>query len=471
MVADTTDGTRQLTGYASRGLGPGQAAVREAISGRQANMAQRVRGHIDQTLGSTANPHQQSQQLADTARRRAQPFYEQAYQMPVTVTPRLREFMDSPVGPNAIDAAANSIRQTPAQFRNVGSEQPFQPGTMFDPTLGPQGSYRSDPAVPVMEAWDGAKRYLDDMESQLGNRFVANPQGMTSDLRPIDLTRRQLLEELDAQVPPYAQARQEFAGPIQERQAFETGMQSLPGTARATPHDAQAQMSRMTPNQVDQFRLGDRTRLADEVYGGKNSVPRWGDATRPINGNDGRTDLIRTIHGDDAADNLTRRTDLEREAHLTYRETHGNSATQGRGAVDEGMDAQTGVQAAGQVAKGNLLSAAWTILTSTARGRVGRYAEGLKRELALMLAETRPANVDQAMQLVEQRLQRDAIFRARMAQAAVEIGKVSTIGLAGHSGDRTDMYDQGPIGPAEEPEYGPYDPRDPTLGKLPGDFE
>src|SRR3546814_4947535 len=69
--------------------------------------------------------------------------------------------------------------------------------------------------LPVLETWDGAKRYLDDLEFDTNSPFIARPQGMTSDTRAIDLTRRQLLNELDQQVPQYKEARKAFEGPTQ----------------------------------------------------------------------------------------------------------------------------------------------------------------------------------------------------------------------------------------------------------------
>lgn len=135
-VSDLTDETRALTGFASRGAGPGQTAVRRAIETRQANMAQRTRDHIDASLGALANPHAQSAALSSQALDAARPLYAQAYQTPITMTPALREFADSPVGPAALEAGANQIRLTPSTQRNLGSEQPYVPGVLYDPQLG-----------------------------------------------------------------------------------------------------------------------------------------------------------------------------------------------------------------------------------------------------------------------------------------------------------------------------------------------
>src|SRR3546814_8242175 len=98
-ISDRDDATRQLTGYSSRGMGPGQRAVRDHVQRRQSNMAQRMRQHVDESLGSTVNPHQQAANLTEQARAAAAPLYREAYQHPVDLTPNLAEFADSPFGP------------------------------------------------------------------------------------------------------------------------------------------------------------------------------------------------------------------------------------------------------------------------------------------------------------------------------------------------------------------------------------
>src|SRR3546814_3643640 len=90
---------------------------------------------------------------------------------------------------------------------------------------------------------------------------------------------------------------------------------------------------------------------------------------------------LRTIHGNEAADQLSSRATGERDAHLTYKEVFGNSATANRQAVDEGLEAANGTQVAGKLASERPRAAAWTILTDEGRGRLERFGEALKQEL------------------------------------------------------------------------------------------
>src|SRR3546814_1899102 len=98
-----------------------------------------------------------------------------------------------------------------------------------------------------------------------------------------------------------------MSGVCSSDRAFKLGMEDLLGSRRNTAADASDQMGRLNDSQLEQFRLGDRTRPADEIYGNKSGVKRWGDASQPINGNDARADLLRPIHGNDAADQLSSR--------------------------------------------------------------------------------------------------------------------------------------------------------------------
>src|SRR3546814_15766958 len=104
-------------------------------------------------------------------------------------------------------------------------------------------------------------------------------------------------------------------------------MEDLLGSRRNTAADASDQMGRLNDSQLEQFRLGDRTRLADEISRNKSGVKRWGDASHPIYGNDARADLLGAVHGNDAANQLYSRATGELHAHLPYKAVYGNQST------------------------------------------------------------------------------------------------------------------------------------------------
>src|SRR3546814_18140572 len=113
-------------------MGPGQRSLREHVQRRQSNMAQRMRQHVDESLGSTVNPHQQAANLTEQEREAAAPLYREAYQHPVDMPPNLAESADSTVGPDAITAGARQIAQTPAAPRNTGPKPPLRPHPQRD---------------------------------------------------------------------------------------------------------------------------------------------------------------------------------------------------------------------------------------------------------------------------------------------------------------------------------------------------
>lgn len=433
MPADLTDGTRQLTGSTGRGLGPGQSRVREAIAERQRNMAGRTQNHIAGTLGDTVNPHAQSAALTAAGRDASRPLYDEAYQHVPTITPEIREFMDSRQGRSAVSAGVDDIANTPSSRRNVGSEEPMRPGITWDPELD---SYRSG-QVPAMEALDGAKRHLDNIVYDGQNRFVAQSGTGGTNTRPAELQRQELLEQLDAQNPAYGRARAAYAGPIQERQAFETGRQSLQGTKRSNVNDGAAQMEQMNPGQLNQMRLGDRTRLSEAVGDSK----PYADATAPIAGTNNRTALIRQIHGPEAAERLDGLVAGERDGHLTFKEVFGNSKTSDRNAVDEDISAEALMDTALQAATASPWGAFKAATKGAWNASAGKADKALKTQMGEMLTETDPQRVTDFMQDIDRRIATDARFKSRVGRVTASLSKTGVVQGVGNSGDRTGIYD------------------------------
>lgn len=288
-----------------------------------------------------------------------------------------------------------------------------------------------------MEAWDGAKRGLDDPEFQTNSPFQTNPQGMTSDTRAIDLRRRQLLAELDAQVPAYAEARKAYAGPTQERAAFEAGLETSPGSSRNNASDVRALTSRMNPGQLDQFKLGDRTRLADKVYGDKNGPGLWADATAPMIGNDARRSMIAEVHGPEAAETLFGKAAAEREAHLTYKAVDGNSSTAERVAFDDDQSGGAAMKAMGHLATGHPFSA----LQSAMAGVKDWTQAPMKEALAPMLTDMTPDGVEGIVKRLQARTAKDDLATYRYDNRTRTAARLAPFAIVGQSGDDTPLED------------------------------
>ncbi len=439
-VSDVAHPLRSLTKSAATGIGPGQTMVQNALRQKQENMAARMRQHVDETLGSTVNPHLQTEELTERARVAAKPLYDAAYEKPLTLTPELQEFMASPVGSAAMGVGAKQIDNTPKRLRNLGSESPTREGIAWNPELGPNGEYASGP-VPVLEAFDGAKQHLDDLEFQNSSPFLPKADGMSGDTRPIRLSRQELLRNLDDQVPEYAAARAAYAGPTLEKHAFEAGLEKAPGSGRGHADDATAQMARMTDSQLDQFRLGDRTRLASELEGSKGSVGRYADASAPIIGNSGKRSLIAAVHGDEAAEKLYPRAEAEREGFLTYKAAFGGSNTARDLAEHDALADPVSLAKAGALLFTGHPIAAGSAALQRLHQLGGKWTGDAKpMELGRILTEENPAAVREAMEAVQSRVDKDSAADERLRRLASQASKQFGLQVIGNSGDERGLY-------------------------------
>ncbi len=122
VLADVADSSRQLFGWASRGVGPGQQMVRDMATRRQSAMAERMHGHVEGTLGSTANPLAQSEALKRKAQEAAAPLYAKAYRQAFDGEAGLEAASQAARG-NFVTAAAtiamNAMRGTVGRYGSL----------------------------------------------------------------------------------------------------------------------------------------------------------------------------------------------------------------------------------------------------------------------------------------------------------------------------------------------------------------
>src|SRR3546814_14299187 len=97
--------------------------------------------------------------------------------------------------------------------------------------------------------------------------------------------------------------------------------------ARADATDAASRMEGMTGSQLDHFRLGHRSGLAENVQ----KTPDYGDAATRLAGATGKRAAIETVHGPEAAGALYGRPEPEPEANRTYRAILGGSGDRATG--------------------------------------------------------------------------------------------------------------------------------------------
>ena len=121
--------------------------------------------------------------------------------------------------------------------------------------------------------------------------------------------------------PYWKPARDAYAGPVQNRKALELGEDM----AKADAVDASNRMANMTGNQVDHFRLGHRSGMAQDLR----ELGDCGNAARRVDGSLAKRDAIATVHGPEASQALFDRLQAEHGAHQTWAVVRGNLARRG----------------------------------------------------------------------------------------------------------------------------------------------
>ncbi len=164
--------------------------------------------------------------------------------------------------------------------------------------------------------------------------------------------------------PFWKPAREAYAGPTMDRQALEAGQDM----ARSNATDVSNRMEDMTGSQLDQFALGHRTGVADDVR----TLGDYGNAARRVDGSIKHREALATVHGSEAADALGRRLDAEHQGHQTWATVRGNSMTAGREAEDAIQAQEIALTDAGK--------GLWSLATGRPTAAIGHFARGLSGE-------------------------------------------------------------------------------------------
>lgn len=156
----------------------------------------------------------------------AAPLYDEAYQAPLTITDKLRALVQRPSVNAALRRATNIVKD--------------------------EGQYKGQ-----LQLFDAVKQDLDD---QIG---VALRGGERNAARRLTLLKRELLSELDSQVPVYAQARELFSGEAALRDAASLGRSML--TTRVDLDAAEMAVGAMTQGERQSFQMGALRGMIDKL--------------------------------------------------------------------------------------------------------------------------------------------------------------------------------------------------------------
>jgi hypothetical protein len=402
MLADTGENARTLAASVSRQPGPSRTIVRNAVTERQQQQGDRVRGLIDRDLGPTTNILERSDELQQQARTAAAPLYEQAYSAPLTVPEDLAPLMARP-----------SIQRALANARRIAAEEGRDPSSLgFVQT---EDGVVSLPDAPSLQTYDYLKRGLDDVlesyRDPVSGRLVLDTEG-----RAIEGTRKQLVSLLDQSGEAggaYSAARAAYAGPASARSALAEGGEAL----RWTDEELARKVNSLSDADREQFALGYRSALAKSLEGRVDDA----DKARAVLGTPAKRAALRTLFGgDEGLSRFEASLGLERAGNDTFRAVATGSPTAERLAADtQTMDPglqETAFNVAVRGAQGGGISGMALSLLSEAveAGKFGRGEAGqrVRQSIASLLSESDPAALRQAIQEANAAVQAAEVRRA-----------------------------------------------------------
>lgn len=330
-LANASPEVEALTGAALR-LSPRAAGT------ARATMAETSRGQYDRfvdsvgrELGPVENIPQRSADLIEQARTRAGPLYDAAYAAPGA------SVMGETLGPILQRPSMQRAMQGAVRIAREEGRDPMSLGFVFDDAGNPTAINS-----PSWQTLDYMKRGLDDVletyRDRTTGRLVLDDEG-----RAIDQTRRDLLRTIDQTNPGYAAARAAYAGPASEREFLARGQRAV----SANPNELGVNVSNLTPEQLEQVRLGFRAGMVDQAG-------RLRYSTNPFEsvlGTPAMEQRLTALYGDDpVVAALMRTRDLERDVATSTNRLVGNSATAERLAADRAFEGSGASQFAIDVA-------------------------------------------------------------------------------------------------------------------------
>lgn len=429
MVGDVTEQMRGLTEYSSRGVGPGQSMVREALERRQATQGSRVRQHVQDTMPTTGDPIAFSENIRREAREAVEPLYREAYEQPMYRTEAIQGIERTPAFRNALPQAYDNIRNQ----IDPATGMPKNPNKMgFRDMLNAGGNNSLPPNVPHFPhpdgdgyvAWDqglsteGYDQVIRAMSDQ--GRAAANVNPVTGRLEnttnSVHINERAgaLRSQLMDQNPAYAQAVGRYGDDMAYRQAFENGQDigSLSG------HEVNAQ-ARATPDAArPAWATGAGTALADEgpSYGARYPNGNAANRVRQMLGDDVKQRAVQDVvgaEGDLAA--LQQRLEGEHQAFLNWQGVNGNSRTAQRQQADSDLDRAMGIPLSG----GAVVSQLVNFIAGRANSR---FQQEVKTRIAQVVTASDARTVEEALASIAAQVERDRSFRQLLHRSGVAAG-------------------------------------------------
>ncbi len=435
MLADTTETLRGVTSWASRGAGPGQTLVKEALSRRKEAEANRVRQHVTDNLGDAVDPLAQMRAHESRARAEVRPLYEEAYAQPVVVNDTLRKLHDTPAFRSAV----------PQAFENIQNAQrnPFEMGFH----VMPDGTVAAGPSM-TTEAYDQIVRAMRDSGRRAGevNPLTGKVRDTTNSIH-INERAADLRNELSAQNGAYRDAQNVYADELGMRDALDRG-QAMP---KQTGSEVRAIGEGLRGSARESWAIGARSALADSAstWGHEHPTGSTAAYVRRGLGDADKQQALEGLMGPDA--NLPRLRDAleaEHQGNITWGEVHGNSKTALRQQLDADLDA----------AAGATRPSSWTMRGLAARGfdamaagTTKRAQNAVKEHVGRVVTERDPdrlaafmadiADLAAREEAASETMRRGAVLGAKLAGRSVQADQPGQYGAGSY-----DYNDDGTLG-------------------------
>lgn len=447
IVGDVTPAMRDLTSWSSRGMGPGQSMVREALNARKAREAARVRQHVTETLPTTTDPIAYVEQAKREARDAAAPFYEQAYAQPMYRTPPIQAIEQTPAFRSALPQAHENIRNQidPATglpkdpqamgFRYFEGDPNGLPPNVPHFALPERGYVALDNGLST-EGYDQVIRAMSDNGRAAShvNPVTGRVESTTNSVH-INNRARDLRAEVMAQNAPYRQAVEGFGDDMSMVDGFNNGLD----VGKLSGHEINAQARAMPDAAQGPWSTGAGTAMADEAsrYGAQYPNGNTANHVRKMLGDDTKQAAISEMTGNTGGvRQLQDRLEYEHQGNLNFNEIAGNSRTAARQALDSDLNAAASdIPLTISGVKDKLLGAVVARMAPAYRNRV-------KEEVARVITASDARTVSEALAAIAAQAERDVRFADLLHKGSIGTTALYGSNLKPSSPDPDDNFNQ-----------------------------
>jgi hypothetical protein len=266
---------------------------------------------------------------------------------------------------------------------------------------------------PTVRVLDYVKRGLDDMIDSSYQGTSSAGKGRATALKDL---RNQFVKSIDENVPEYKQARADYAGDMEIRNAMDSGFNDF---NRMAPEELQAFWKNATPTERDAFKSGAVRSLYDRIL----NTSRNTNAARDLIENEIMRKKLEPMFDSPAHFDLFKAA-LQRDAQLHENANRilQGSATARRTSARESFEQEPGV---GAVMADAVTGGFGNTLTNLATRfmRAAKISEDKAAKVAELLMSSDPSEVAAAVQILEQQAE-----KAATKEAVVRAGEISTTG-------------------------------------------